>query len=379
MSRAPAAPDHERLARLSLGRIAEPGDERLGQRVAEWGAVATVESLKERPRPDRGVDYSARVGDTDPRRELEQAAQVGARFVCPGDAEWPPALDDLGPARPWGLWVRGRVSLADVAARAVAVVGARDSTQYGNHVAAELAAGLGDHRWTVVSGAAFGVDAAAHAGALAASGATVAVLACGVDLAYPRAHEALIGRIASEGLVVSELAPGVRPNRLRFLVRNRLIAALGRGTVVVEAALRSGSLSTARHAGRLHRHVMAVPGPVTSALSAGTHALVRNEGATLVTGAADVLELVAPIGEHLTCEPRGETRARDELDPVTARVLEALPVRRAAPVARVAREAAVAGETALRALGLLDALGLAEHTEGGWRLAEAERRRLSAR
>jgi DNA processing protein len=372
-------PGHEaeRLARAALARAAEPGDERVGAEVHEHGAVAVLEGLRSGAlRPTGQTDYSARVRRADPARDLEAGARAGARFVCPLDDEWPCALDDLGAGAPWGLWVRGAGALADAVDRAVAVVGARAATAYGTEVASDLAAGLGDAGWTVVSGAAFGIDAAAHGGALAAAGPTVAVLPCGPDRAYPRAHEPLLSRVAGAGLLVGELPPGVPPNRPRFLVRNRLIAALSRGTVVVEAALRSGSLSTARHAARLHRQVMGVPGPVTSEMSGGVHELVRDDEARLVTGAADVLELVAPVGEHLVPRRHGETRPRDDLDPVAARVLEALPVRRPAAVARVAREAAVTGESALRALGLLDALGLAEHADGGWRLAAAERARI---
>ncbi|MGH8867915.1 MAG: DNA-processing protein DprA [Actinomycetes bacterium] len=374
----PSAREADRVARVALCRLAEPGDTNLGRLVEERGAAEVVEAVRTGAlTAAAGRDYRARLDVVDPVHDLDVAAGVGARFVCPGDAEWPAALRDLGAEQPWGLWVRGQPSLATAVARSVAVVGARAATEYGSYVATELAAELCDHGWTVISGAAYGIDAAAHAGALAAGGTTVAVLACGVDLAYPRAHEALISRIAAEGLVVSELAPGVPPNRPRFLVRNRLIAGLSRGTVVVEAAARSGSLSTARHAGRLHRHVMGVPGPVTSKLSVGVHALVRNEQASLVTGASDVLELVAPMGEHLTEEHRGESRSRDGLDPVVARVMEALPIRRSVSVGRIAREAAVAPETALRALGVLDALGLAENALGGWRLAEGERERLT--
>ena len=155
---------------------------------------------------------------------------------------------------------------------------------------------------TVVSGAAIGIDGAAHRGALAVDGATVAVLACGVDRVYPAAHATLLERIAATGLVVSEYPPGSVPARHRFLVRNRLIAALGAGTVVVEAALRSGAQRTAADTEALGRLVMAVPGPVTSGPSAGCHQLIR-DGALLVTSADDVLEAVGRLGVDLAPEP----------------------------------------------------------------------------
>jgi DNA processing protein len=287
--------------------------------------------------------------------------------VVPGDEEWPVALDDLGDRAPLCLWVAGEAMLSDAVRRAVAVVGARASSQYGEVVAADLASGLGDRGWTVVSGGAFGIDAAAHRGALAVDSPTVAVLACGVDVAYPRAHEGLLRAVRAVGCVVSELPPGSHPTRLRFLDRNRVIAALGRGTVVVEAATRSGALNTAGHADQLSRVVMAVPGPVTSASSAGCHLLLRTLGASLVTSAADVVDLVAPVGEAPSEAERGPDRPHDGLDPVTLRVLEALPLRRRAAPDSVGRVAGLDAPTVLRALGLLAALGLAESHEGRWR------------
>ncbi len=178
------------------------------------------------------------------------------------EAEWPGQLDDLGDARPLGLWVRGTADLRLWALRSVALVGARACTEYGAFMAATLAAGLAEKGWIVVSGGAYGIDGAAHRGVLGAGGATVAVLACGVDRPYPRGHAGLIGRIAEQGLVVGELPPGEHPTPSRFILRNRVIAALTRGTVVVEAALRSGSLVTARAARRLGRHTIGVPTPL---------------------------------------------------------------------------------------------------------------------
>ncbi len=214
------------------------------------------------------------------------------------------------------------------ALRSVAVVGARACTEYGAHMAATLAAGLAERGWVVVSGGAYGVDGAAHRGALGAGGATAAVLACGVDRPYPPGHTGLITRIAEQGLVVGELPPGDHPTPSRFILRNRVIAALTRGTVVVEAAYRSGSLVTARAAQRLGRHTMGVPGPATSALSAGVHELLRGD-AVLVSDAAEVVELVGDMGE-LPPDRRGPVLPTDLLEPRTRQVLAGLPARGAA-------------------------------------------------
>jgi DNA processing protein len=252
------------------------------------------------------------------------------------------------------------------ALRSVAVVGARACTEYGAHMAATLAAGLAEQGWVVVSGGAYGVDGAAHRGALGAGGATVAVLACGVDRPYPRGHTELIARIAEQGLVIGELPPGEHPTPSRFILRNRVIAALTRGTVVVEAAHRSGSLVTARAAQRLGRHTMGVPGPATSGLSAGVHELLRAE-AHLVTDAADVVELVGEIGE-LAPERRGPVLPRDLLAPATRQVLAALPARRAAPATEIARCAQTSADDAIARLYELRALGYVERHGDGWKL-----------
>jgi DNA processing protein len=252
-------------------------------------------------------------------------------------------------------------------------VGARAATSYGEHVAGEMAAVIAERGWTVVSGAAYGVDSAAHRGTLAVGGTTVAVLACGVDVAYPRSHSGLLARIADEGAVVSELAPGCSVTRPRFLERNRVIAALTRGTVVVEAALRSGARTTARRAQELGRFVMVVPGPVTSAASAGCHEILRQYPgeAQLVTDGREVLDLVGVVGDDAAPQRRGETRPRDNLDPTALRLLEALPRRRGVAVDRLVRAAGLDVGTVLRCVTVLEDAGLAERHGDGWRLAPA--------
>jgi DNA processing protein len=181
------------------------------------------------------------------------------------------------------LWLRGQADLRYACLRSVSVVGSRAASAYGTHVATELAAGIAERGWNAVSGGAFGIDAAAHRGALAADGLTIAVLASGLRYGYPRGHHDLFQAIAGQGVLVSECPPDRAPTRPGFLIRNRIIAALSRGTVVVEAALRSGALNSAKHARELRRPVMAVPGPVTSEQSAGCHELIREWGALCVT------------------------------------------------------------------------------------------------
>ncbi|WP_369215864.1 DNA-processing protein DprA [Streptomyces flavofungini] len=363
--------DEERLARAALTRVLEPGDTIGGRWLRELGPVEVLRGLgEEEPLPGVSVrrweGLRARAAELRPERDLTAARQVGARFVCPGDTEWPTPLDDLGDGRPIGLWVRGRPSLRMWALRSVAVVGSRACTEYGAHMAAALGAGLAERGWIVVSGGAYGVDGAAHRGALGAGGATVAVLACGVDRPYPRGHVRLIGRIAEQGLVVGELPPGDHPTPSRFILRNRVIAALTRGTVVVEAAYRSGALATARSARELGRFTMGVPGPVTSGLSAGVHELLRGEG-VLVTDAAEVVELVGNMGE-LAPERRGPVLPRDLLDPGAARVLAALPARGRATARVVAVGSGTTEDDAVGRLYELQSMGFVERHSDGWQL-----------
>ena len=374
------AGDAERLARLALGRLGEPGDPRLASLVAELGAQRVHRHLaEERDVGGMLTDVAARLAELDPARDLERAERIGIRFVVPGDAEWPTSLDDLDHCghvqdrggRPLGLWVRGPLRLDQLAAP-VAVVGSRSATTYGADVAGEIGAHLAGAGATVVSGAAFGIDQAAHRGALAGRGPTVAVLACGVDRAYPVAHKPLLDHLAQHGAVVSELAPGCSPTRLRFLTRNRLIAGLSLGTVIVEAAVRSGALNTAHWTERLSRPLMGVPGPVTSAQSQGVHQLLRT-GAGLVTRGAEVAELVGVSGEHLVTEERGAVRVRDALRPREAQVLEAVPVHRPAGADSIARTAGIGLVEVQRLLVRLQERDLVERIGSGWCLADAAR------
>ncbi|MEV0150137.1 MULTISPECIES: DNA-processing protein DprA [unclassified Nonomuraea] len=306
-----------------------------------------------------------------PEVDLVAGERLGARLIVPGSPEWPTQLDQLGAARPLGLWLYGTVDLRFSCLRSVAIVGARAATPYGAHVAAEFGLGLGEDGWTVVSGGAYGVDGAAHRGALASDTPTVVVLACGVDISYPRGHHELFAAVRDQGVIVSECPPGVHPTRARFLIRNRLIAALSRGTVVVEAALRSGALNTATHALGLNRHLAAVPGPVTSTLSAGCHRLLRERKATCVTTPEEVIELVGTIGGDLAPCARGPAVPRDALSEVTRKVLDAVPSRGGTGPASIALSAGVSLDATLSALGGLAAAGYVERVEKGWRLRRA--------
>ncbi|MBM7519581.1 DNA-processing protein DprA [Nocardioides nitrophenolicus] len=368
--------DDERLARATINLVTEPGDLRCLGLTRELGGRRFLEVLREQPdlRPELTA-AAGRLAGVRPERVLEHAARRGIRFVIPGDDEWPGSLDDLAGAGvlhargevPVGLWVRGPVRLDRLGA-AVAIVGSRSSTGYGDQVAGEIAAVLGRAGRPVVSGAAIGVDYAAHRGAVSADAPTVAVLACGVDRAYPLAHRQMLDHLAAHHAVVSEAPPGSAPFRIRFLSRNRIIAALTRGTVVVEAAIRSGALNTASWADQLHRTVMGVPGPVTSAASEGVHELIRVGAATLVTRGEDVLELLGAAGEDLSDVARAPAGPRDRLSVRARQVLDAVPVSSPAPTPSVALVAGLGAEEVERLLGGLLADGHVERLPAGWRL-----------
>ena len=223
--------------------------------------------------------------------------------------------------------------------------------------------------WTVVSGAAFGIDAAAHRGALSVDGATVAVVAGGVDRPYPLAHTTLLARIAEVGAVVAEVAPGMAPTRPRFLLRNRIIAAVSRGVIVVEAALRSGSLNTARTAAEIGRPVGVVPGPVTSMMSSGCHQARRDGLAEIVTDVDEVIDLVGDFGVDAAPRRSAEPLLADLLDPSDARVLASVPVRRAQSALDIAVTAAVPVAAVAAALGRLELQGFVRREGDGWRKA----------
>ena len=371
----------ERLARAALSRLTEPATLRVTRVVQQVGAARLYDDvLAQRGTQELVADAAGRLTTLDPARELEQAERAGIRFVIPGDDEWPTQLDDLAHSDPvsdlggvpLGLWVRGPLRLDELAG-AVAVVGSRSATAYGEDVARELGAGVARAGRCLVSGAAFGIDQAAHRGALAVGGPSVAVLACGVDRPYPADHRGMIEHMAEVGAVISELPPGCAPLRMRFLARNRVIAALTCGTVIVEAATRSGALNTAAWATSLSRPLMGVPGPVTSAPSQGVHQWIRSGAASLVTGPDDVLELVGEAGEHLLGVPRAPERPRDRLRSRHRQVLEAVPVRQPAGLASIAATAGIALTETQTALTYLAQRDFVVEQAGGWRLGPRAR------
>ncbi len=411
----------ERLARAAWSRITEPGDIHAGTAIAQLGATGALGWLRaNEPRPEALPPspracverWAPRLHDLDPERDLASFARLGGRLVIPGDPEWPSALDDLGPAAPHALWVRGggRLPGSEVGPPAVSVVGSRASTRYGEGVAREICFGLAEAGWSVVSGGAYGIDAAAHRGALGAGGGplystsqpgpptaqpdpptaqpgpptsqpgpptalfgvpavagTVAVLAGGADRLYPAGNERLLAELMESGAVVAELAPGAAPTRHRFLARNRLIAALGAATVVVEAGLRSGALSTANHAVELLRPLGAVPGPVTSTASAGCHQLLREGKAVCLTSLEDVLELASPAGEGLPAGVREvQPGLLDGLDPLDSRVFDALPARASATLTSIVRTSGLSSTEVLTALGSLHIAGRVRRVGERW-------------
>ncbi|WP_414684923.1 DNA-processing protein DprA [Microbacterium sp. LWH12-1.2] len=377
----PDGDTEEDIARAAWSLIAEPGDGVAGALIADLGAGAalrfaldgahgtdrlsaaterTSRALAEararwRPRADLRA-----VGDV-----LRAAGHVGAALLVPGDAQWPTALDELGDHAPSVLWVRGDPGLLTAGPR-VAIVGARASTGYGDHLAAELAGDLASDGAVIVSGGAYGIDGAAHRAALGVGGATVAFLAGGVDRAYPSGHQQLLGSIVRSGAVVSELPCGAAPTKWRFLARNRLIAALAEATVVVEAGWRSGSLNTAGHAAALGRPLGAVPGPVTSAASAGCHRLLREYDARCVTSAAEVRELWGADAAGPVVPDRG--------DPDQVRLGDALSTRSPRSPHDLAARSGLTPARVIALLGLLALEGAVVRDEGGWRAATARER-----
>ncbi|WP_306212019.1 DNA-processing protein DprA [Actinoplanes sp. RD1] len=392
-----SAEDDDRLARVALTWLVEPGHRTVWELVQQQGAAATLaEILAGRfATPSLGNLVAARAGKGDPVRMAELALRhtrrLGARVVVPGDQEWPGRVESLATLEfgrrdrvhrdvrpPLCIWVRGEHPLGAALERSVSVVGARAATSYGLHVTMDIAFGLAEQGWTVVSGGAMGIDATAHRAALGAGGLTIAVLACGVDRPYPVSNTALFEQIAETGLLMSEWPPGSDPLRHRFLIRNRVIAAATAGTVLVEAAARSGAVQTMGRVLALNRPALVVPGPVTSAMSVGCHELLRTcPGTRVVTNAAQVLDEVGRIGEYYAEPARALSHARDELDEESALVLEAVPDHGTAGPEELAARAGVRLRTVLQRLTLLEIKGLVVRRDNGFALTRAARASVS--
>ncbi|MEV4116308.1 DNA-processing protein DprA [Nonomuraea sp. NPDC049695] len=300
--------DQDLFAPLILQRIADPEDRRLGHLVAQLTPAGAVEALRSSaslvqyapPMHDDSDEerwakacrrWRSRLVTANPEADLQAGHELGADLVTPSDPDWPAELNDLGVSAPHALWVQGKAPLAGAFSRSVAIVGSRAATSYGRHAATEFAAAVGEAGLSVVSGAALGVDTAAHQGALLTDAPTIAVLACGVDIAYPQANRALLEQIQQRGAVVSEYPIGSQPSRARFLARNRLVAS-SLATLVVEAATRSGTMNTATRARELDRVLAAVPGPVTSSQSHGSNDLLVDRNAHAVRHPLHLLSLL---------------------------------------------------------------------------------------
>ena len=281
---------HERLALFSA---IEGGHIFWSQEISAHGAEYVYEKLSA-----SGYD-AIKYGKTIERLRSANTGEIaksienaGAQFITPEMEQWPDQLNDLA-AIPIGLVVKGDLDV--LKARGLAIVGTRNPTPYGVRNAGDFAAGFVDREWTIISGGAYGIDSAAHKGALIAEGSTVAVLAAGIDVAYPAGNARLFSEICENGALVSEVLPGAHAIPSRFLTRNRIIAALSQATLVVEAAFRSGSLRTARDAAELMRPVMAIPGPISAPTSEGCHRLIGERAAELVTSVADAVELISTL------------------------------------------------------------------------------------
>ena len=411
--------ERELLAAAYLSRVAEPAALPLWLLVQEYGYVDAADAVRRGDvPPEVAACTEARRTSADPHADLAAAERNGIRLITPASAEWPhyafAAMQRLARRRtaewltgrrtraargelipPLALWVRGSGELAAVGVRSVALVGSRAASPYGEQLAADFGYGLARHDVVVVSGGAYGIDAAAHRGALAADGESVLVSAAGLDRPYPAAHRQLYDRTAEVGVLVSERPPGSAPHRQRFLSRNRIIAALGAVTVVVEAGQRSGALNTAGHARDLGRPVLAVPGPVTSAMSVGCHRLLQRDEqpAHLVTSVADILGFCSLTGStagaepgrssaacgddrHSAIEPATAGRAarlgaagRDGLDPAAQTVLDGFPARQSVTEAELSRLSGQPVPAVLAALPILLARGLIAGSREGYRLA----------
>lgn len=279
--------------RLALFSAIEGGSPFWSEEISRKGVIRVYEELIGdfyQGKRNSAEKIASRLKSVDCEKLSEEILKAGGLFLSPENESWPRALNDLV-APPIGLITTAPIRQSS----SVAIVGTRNPTSYGARVASEFAAGFVDREWSVISGGAYGIDTSAHQGALAAEGFTIAVLASGISVNYPAGNERLFAQIRESGALISEVMPDVKARPERFLTRNRIIAALSQGTLVVEAAFRSGSLRTAREAASLYRTVMAIPGPITSPTSDGCHRLIQERCAEIVTSPADAIELMNPL------------------------------------------------------------------------------------
>lgn len=372
----------EIVARAVWSGLGEPGDRMVAALCDRVGASAALDALAAGNSPtelarfmgesednpewtelvellaDAVERWSPRLQSRDASGHFQRAKNVAAALLVPEHPLWPSGFERLGQHAPVALWLRGRPELLEALDRSVSVVGARASTGYGEHVATDLVSSLVDRGFAIVSGAAYGIDGMAHRAALGSNGVTIAVLAGGIDRLYPSGHDALLKRIIECGLVITELPCGYAPTKWRFLQRNRLIAAASLATVVVEAGWRSGSLNTAHHALDMDIPVGAIPGPVTSASSAGTHRLLRETPAVCVTTANEIVELAIGASEHPVLD--------ETVHPHATRVLDTLSRSRAREREHIAQLSGLSEMQTMVTLGLLEMQGAVRQSETGW-------------
>lgn len=391
-----AADTEDALARVAWSSLVEPGDSTAGVLVEALGAARALALVLEAVQRDAAVLVRAcldagvvgpgegtafettlvaavarwrpRTRTLDVEAVVAAARRVGGALLLPGDADWPERLTDLGAHAPLVLWGRGRLRGPTGALRrpCLAVVGSRANTLAGAEATAEITSAAADAGCSVISGGAYGIDAVAHRVAIAAGTPTVAVLAGGIDQLYPAGHVELLRTVGHQGLLLAESPPGTRPTRWRFLARNRLIAALGHTTVVVEAGARSGALNTAHHAAQLGRPVLAVPGAFSSPASVGCHRLVAQGRAQLAVQPDDPMRaaLEAAGGAPVLPEDAVPLRSASE-DPEVIRAVDALG-RRSLPVTEVARRSGLSVAAATDALALAELQGLVVRRPDGW-------------
>ena len=382
----------EHFAHLAWSNICEPGDGFAGLLVGAFGAAKALSIELEEPSASRlssllvkaGLDHEDQkvfgrleINLLDARERwrsrkslalvlssLERIRALQGQVLTPHSQNWPQQLNDLRRHAPHALWLRGLPEVVGSSGRSVAIVGSRDATSYGELVTSELIGPLVSKNFTVVSGGAFGIDGMAHRGTIALGGKTIAVMAGGVDRLYPSGHIPLLESIIRSGAVISELPPGVAPSKWRFLQRNRIIAALGQSTVVVEANWKSGAMNTVKHAEELDRPIGAVPGPVTSPKSAGCHKLIRDHRATLIADSADLLELL---------NERGGERPRDlelaGLGALETRALDAIGFSLLGLEA-ICSDSGLTKDEARIALGSLELESLVSRSSDGWRRSQ---------
>lgn len=365
-----------------LAGVAEQPNAALAALISDLGVTEAARAVANRSVPAAHEEVlrltEARCGVNTAASDLDTVDRLGGRLVTPDDDEWPGwQLLSLGNAdtaarggEPTALWVRGSVRLDDAVHRSIGVVGSRAATGYGEHVTSSVAGALVADGWSVLSGGAYGIDGVAHRNALASDGLTVAVLACGIDRDYPTGHSRLLTEISRTGLIISEYPPGTSAAKHRFLTRNRLVAALSRAVVVVEAGRRSGAANTAAWARKLGIPLGAVPGPVTSATSVGCHRMIADGLAQLVTDARDIARLAEPDGKDSAMQRgSGVVKPTDDLDEPQLRVYDAVPARGTSTIAEIAFACGLEVRVVRPVLAALEVRGLVTGDGSGWSVA----------